>query len=215
MSLQDYYARRACEYEAIYHRPHPVRQHELAEITSDMRKALAKRRVPEIACGTGFWASVAAQVGESVLAVDISEEMLAIARRKELPRGKERFVAQDAYSLDSLDGAFDAALVNFWLSHVPKSRLQEFTAGLHQKLDPRAVVFMADNVYVPEVGGELVTRTECEDSFKLRELSDGSRHEVIKNYYSEGQLRGLFEPVSSQLETGMGKFFWWASYVTA
>ena len=43
------------------------------------------------------------------------------------------------------------------------------------------IVFVADNVYVPGIGGELVRKSSSADTFKLRELGDGSKHEVLKN----------------------------------
>jgi hypothetical protein len=75
-----------------------------------------------------------------------------------------------------------------------------------------AVVFMADNIYIPGLGGELIRKPCCEDTFKLRELSDGSKYEVLKNYYNANQLREIFEPLSSKLKIRMGDCFWWLNY---
>lgn len=213
MILQDYYNRRATEYEDIYHRRDPIRQKELTEIENAMKAALTNRNVLEIACGTGFWTAMAADVAKHILAIDISEKMLAIAKAKSLPNKRVKFCTGDAYSLDSVRGTFNAGIANFWFSHVPKSRLNDFLHRFHEKLMSGAVVFMADNIYVPGIGGELITKSGCEDTFKLRELADGSEYEVIKNYYNANQLREILEPLSSELEISVGDCFWWLSYL--
>ena len=86
--------------------------------------------------------------------------MLAIARSKTLPADKVEFRQGDAYALDSVPGPFDAGLANFWFSHLPKSRIDEFLTTFHARLVRGAVVFMADNVYLPGIGGELIERRE-------------------------------------------------------
>ena len=58
--MQNYYNRRAAEYEQIYRRDDPARQAELSSLTLAMQQTLAGRRVLELACGTGFWTERAA-----------------------------------------------------------------------------------------------------------------------------------------------------------
>ncbi len=214
-TLQNYYHLRAQEYEEIYYRPDPIRQKELANIAADMKTVLLDRSVLEIACGTGFWTAVVAEVAERVVAIDISDEMLAIAKAKGLSNERVKFCIADAYSLDSIKETFDAGLANFWLSHVSKSQLNDFLRGFHKKLISGAVVFMADNIYIPGIGGELIRQSGCEDTFKLRELSDGSKYKVLKNYYDANQLHEIFEPFSSRLKIRTGNCFWWLSYLVA
>ena len=211
--MEKYYSLRAKEYEEIYHRPDSIRQEELSRISNIPRKIMVERHVLEVACGTGYWTQIVAEVAQRVEAIDTSDEMLAIARAKGLPREKIRFCTCDAYVLDFFSGTFDAGLANFWLSHVPKSRLNDFPNCFHRKLEPRSIVFMADNVYVEGLGGELIEKPGCDDTFKLRKLSNGSRYEVLKNYYNENQLCEVLEPFSSNLTIRMGDCFWWLSYL--
>jgi len=211
--IEQYYNRRAKEYEEIYHRKDPIRQKELAEIATMMKDVLSNRCVLEIACGTGFWTAVTAEVAEKVVAIDISDEMLAIAKAKGLSNKRVKFCNADAYSLDSIKKTFDAGLANFWLSHVPKSQLNDFLRGFNKKLISGAVVFMADNIHVPGIGGELIRESGCEDTFKLRELSDGSKYKVLKNYYDASQLLEIFEPFSLGLKVRMGDRSWWLNYL--
>src|SRR4030095_4307148 len=174
--LAEYYDRRAREYERICFRDDPVRQGEQETIATAMRHLFRDRRVLEVACGTGFWTEKISSVVQYLCAIDVSPEMLAIARSKALPADKVEFHQGDAYALDSLPELFDAGLANFWFLPLPKSRIDEFLAEFHTRLVPGAVVFMADNVYSPGIGGELVERPGVADTFKMRTLSDGSRH---------------------------------------
>jgi SAM-dependent methyltransferase len=213
--LTEYYGRRAGEYEQIYFRDDPVRQGEQETIATTMQRLFRDRRVLEVACGTGFWTEKISSVVQYLCAVDASLEMLAIARSKALPVDKVEFRQGDAYALDSVPGRFDAAVANFWFSHLPKSRVDEFLAAFHARLVPGAVVFMADNVYLPGIGGELIERPGVADTFKMRTLSDGSRQAVLKNYYSAAELKDILQRLATDLKVHVGQCFWWVSYIIA
>ena len=210
--MREYYDRRAREYEQMYRRDDPVRQAEQAAMADALRAALAGRRVLEIACGTGYWTSVIAEVARHVLTTDVSEEMLAIAREKELPADKVEIRLADAYDLVEIPGTFDAGVAMFWLSHVPKDRMKEFMDQFHARLLPGSSVFLADNVFVPGIGGELISRPGSPDTFKRRALADGSQYEVLKSYYDADQLRDLLEPWATKLQLRFGASFWSAEY---
>lgn len=213
--LRDYYEQRAGEYDEIYGRADPLRQAEQNELAAALRAALAGRHVLEIACGTGYWTRAIADVAAQVVATDASEAMLKLARDKGLPPDKVTLRRADAYALADLPGSFDAAVACFWLSHVPRDRLPGFLAQLHARLARGAIVFLADNVFVPRLGGELLTRAGQADTFKRRTLRDGSVHEIVKNYYSADELRALLQPASQRLQLRSGQCFWWARYATA
>jgi SAM-dependent methyltransferase len=208
--LEQYYDRRAPEYEQIYHRDDPIWQKELGEIAFALKRVMENKQLLEIACGTGYWTAIATETVQSVTAIDISEQMLAIARSKNLPNAT--FMLADAYSLESVKGCFDAGLANFWLSHVPKAQLSNFLRALHKKLKANSVIFMADNIYVPGLGGELIAKPNCKDTFKVRLLADGSKHEVLKNYYTKDELCRLLKPFGSELKINAGIYFWWLCY---
>lgn len=211
-SLVDYYSRGAAEYESIFERDDPVRQDEQAALTSAMQAALRGRRVLELACGTGYWTERLAVVAEEVLATDASEEMLGLARSKPLDRHRVRFQLADAYKASAMEGDFNGGLANFWLSHVARSRLRQFLAQFHQRLESGSVIFIADNMFVPGLGGELVAVPGAEDTFKNRTLSDGSRCDILKNYFDADELQAIFTPWGRNLRIHRGECFWWATY---
>jgi SAM-dependent methyltransferase len=212
-SLIQYYSRRAREYEEIWHRADPVRQSEQSAIIGVMRKLFRGRRVLEVACGTGYWTALLADSAAHIVAVDASRDMLELARAKRLPRERVEFQEGDAFGLENVPGPFDGGFANFWLSHVSRTRLSEFLAGFHRQLAAGAVVFLADNVAVPGVGGEPVAPAGSVDTFKRRTLADGSEHLVLKNYFTEDDLRRLLAPGGTELRIHIGRCFWWASYV--
>jgi len=51
---------------------------------------------------------------------------------------------------------------------------------------------MADSLYVPELGGKLITKKGDENTYKLRISKDGSEHLVLKNYFSVDELIRIF-----------------------
>lgn len=210
-NLRRYYDQRAPEYEQIY--VPRDRQHgsELGELARQLRDALRDRNVLEVACGTGYWTACAAGVAKAVTGTDASLAMLTHAREKALPQSV-LFRVADAYDLRRVPGEFDGGLAMFWLSHVPRARLRAFLDGLHARLEPGGVVFLADNVHVPGVGGDLLPADEGGDTYKLRRLADGGRYRVLKNYYSEKELRDLLAPGTSDLVVRMGTHFWSATY---
>jgi SAM-dependent methyltransferase len=211
-ALRRYYDDRARVYDDMYLRRDPTWRKNLEALAHEMSNALCGRRVLEVGCGTGFWTEVAAKVAAHIVAVDASEKMLKTARKRKWRCANVGYIHGDAYSLDEIPGKFDAGLANFWFSHVPKSRINAFLSSFHDRLERPAVVFMADNRYVAGIGGQLIAKVGIEDTFKLREAADGSRHEVLKNYYSADYLRQLFSPMTPDLKIDETKYFWSVRY---
>ncbi len=210
MTLHSYYQKRAPTYEQAFEGEDHGRQMEIAEITKDLQSAMEGRDVLDVACGTGFWTVRAAETAKSIVAVDAVQETLDVAQEKTY-RCPVDFKIGDAYALESITGKFNGGMTTFWFSHVPKSRIHEFLSGLHAALKPGSTVFIAENMYVPGRGGELITKPGEEDTYKRRTLPDKSVEDVLKNYYSEEELRKIFSPFA-HLKITMKKCYWWVQY---
>jgi 2-polyprenyl-3-methyl-5-hydroxy-6-metoxy-1,4-benzoquinol methylase len=208
-NINEYYNKRANEYEQIYHRDDPVRQSELSKIKNLVRNSFRNKSVLEIACGTGYWTEAAVKTTINITAVDYSTKMLEVAKAKNI---KANLVIDDAYSLDNVNGNFNAGLANFWFSHIPKSKIKSFLFTFHKKLQPRSVIIMADNIYDREFGGEFIEKTNDENTYKNRMLKDGTSYHIIKNYYNEEDLNTIFKMYSSEIKIHFGKFYWWIKY---
>jgi ubiquinone/menaquinone biosynthesis methyltransferases len=79
-------------------------------------------RLLDVATGTGKVAAdlhTCVQPGGSVLAVDISPGMIAVARRRFADRAGLEFVVGDAMALPTEDGTFDAATIAFGMRNLP------------------------------------------------------------------------------------------------
>ena len=116
--MLDYYARRAREYERIYHKPE--RQAELRDLQRRIVGLLAGRDLLEIACGTGYWTERIAPSAASIVATDAGDEVLDVARSKGYPPGRVRFANADAYNPAVVKGRFSALFAGFFWSHVPR-----------------------------------------------------------------------------------------------
>lgn len=209
-NLRDYYARRAGEYERIYAKPE--RQEDLARLRGILPTLLDGRDVLEIACGTGYWTQFVASRARSVLATDINDEVLALARAKAYARGNVGFARLDIYSDDALDGRFDAGLAAFWWSHVPRQELGRFVESFHRRLEPGALVVLVDNRYVEGSSTPLTPSDEHGNTFQTRSLEDGSRYEVLKNIPDETEIAAALGASALSLEYDELEYYWYAAY---
>jgi demethylmenaquinone methyltransferase/2-methoxy-6-polyprenyl-1,4-benzoquinol methylase len=82
-----------------------------------LRRVLAGARVLDIATGTGDVAFLAAQYGHTVVGLDFSERMLAIAREKD-PDGRIRWINGSADRLPFSDRSFDCITSAFALRNL-------------------------------------------------------------------------------------------------
>jgi ubiquinone/menaquinone biosynthesis C-methylase UbiE len=207
-----YYNERAHEYEKVYFRNDPIRQKEQILIQQKLQKLFTDQSILEIACGTGYWTQFIAKTAKHITALDYSNEVLNIANKKNISPSKVNFLQRDAYQLDKISGNFEGGIANFWFSHIPKFRIQKFLNQLHNKLGSGTTVFMADNIYIKSIGGTLIYKENDPNTYKLRTLDNGTKYEIIKNYYTEEELKNIFIPVSNDLQIYMGQCFWWVSY---
>jgi SAM-dependent methyltransferase len=210
-ALIDYYDARAPHYDEAPAGPTPSW---VDEIVAAMRSALAGRHVLEVACGTGLWTRRLAAAAATVTAVDAAPAMLALARRAVADHPNVTVRPADAYRLDALDTTFDGGLAMQWWSHVPYARHAEFLTGWHARLAPGAAVFVADNQLTPPWHERLLRPAGEPDSYEPRELPDGSRHRIVKNYFTADQLHALFAPhaAGARVRLTMGIRWWWLSY---
>jgi SAM-dependent methyltransferase len=205
--LVAYYQARAPHFDRGYAEPLPDW---VAEMTARMQDTLRGRDVLEVACGTGHWTRLAAQTAARITAVDPAPAMREISTAKLAGCDHVQVRDGDAYRLGSIPGVFTGGLAMQWWSHVPRARHDEFLAGWHTRLGPGAAVFLADNQLTPPWEEVLIRRGE--DTYEPRVLPDGSEHVIIKNYFTEADLRARFGRYATDLAITMGTRWWWLSY---
>lgn len=149
MSDRDYWERHARRYDAslkwVLGRPLP----RMLELASDAVRG--KRRVLEVAAGTGIVTSAIAQASDSVVATDYAAAMVEALEQRVLDAGLENVTCEqaDIYALPYTAGEFDAVVAANVLHLVP-----DLPAALHA----------LRNVTKP--GGSLVVPTFCHDETK-------------------------------------------------
>lgn len=204
--LEDYYAKRAREYEQVYEKPE--RQRELAWLRERVPRLFAGRTVLEVACGTGYWTQYIAPAARHVHAGDINEPVLEIAREKQLPPGKVTFFRGDAVTLEGVPAGCDAAFAGFWWSHVKKSGVRQFVANLASRLQPGSVVGILDNSFVAG-SSTPISRTDAEgNTYQKRVLNSGEEQEVLKNFPSAAELTEAVRPVAREAHLETLAYYW-------
>jgi len=204
--LESYYAKRAREYERIYDKVE--RQEELAWLRDRLPRLFEGRRVLEVACGTGYWTQVLARRAEHVTACDVNEPVLEIAREKPIRRGRVSFVRADAFSPGGLCDGCNAAFAGFWWSHVRKSDLSRWLAGMAGALPKGSLLAMLDNRYVEGSSTPVSRRDAQGNTYQVRPLLSGETHEVLKNFPTAAELADAVRPFAAEAHLEETRYYW-------
>jgi 2-polyprenyl-3-methyl-5-hydroxy-6-metoxy-1,4-benzoquinol methylase len=94
-----------------------------ARVLANFIGRIAERRILDVGTGTGRAALLLARGGAKVTAVDASEQMLDVARRRAVEQGVSvNFNVGDAHHLEFKDRSFDVAVSLRVLMHTPRWR---------------------------------------------------------------------------------------------
>jgi demethylmenaquinone methyltransferase/2-methoxy-6-polyprenyl-1,4-benzoquinol methylase len=192
----------------------PARQHDLQRLRERLGRLVAGHDLLEVACGTGYWTQVMAATARHILATDISEAMLALARAKAYGPGRVELAQADAWHLEALSGPFTAGAALFWWSHMPKSSIRPFLDQLHRVLPSHAPVIFVDNL-PSDCRWTPVVRIDTEgNTYQRRVLRTGEEFQIIKNYPSEAELRATVAELAEAVEYTAFTCVWVMSYLT-
>ena len=184
-TMMHYYQLRAPEYEGVYAKPE--RQADLHTLREWLAGEARGLTLLEIACGTGYWTSVAATTAKGIVATDFNLGPLEIARSKSLGTHVS-FSLADAFALPDFGLVFDGGMAHFWWSHVALADQQRLLGHFASKLRTGAKLLMIDNNFV---AGSMtpISRTDAlGNTYQLRRLGSGGEHEVLKNFPSNEEL---------------------------
>lgn len=186
-SQAEYYRRRAGEYDATAYGDVAAASARAARLVAEMDPS---GTVLEIACGTGLWTEALAGQAETVTAIDVAPEAVAIARDR-VRSNNVRFEVADVFSWTTT-ARFEVIFFSAWLSHVPMSRFAEFWQLLRGLLAPGGRVLFVDE-HVEDRDKE--TYLPGGDEIAERQLRDGSKYRIVKNFVDpeplERRLHGL------------------------
>ena len=205
--LVAYYAARAQEYEKIYDKPE--RQADLTQLSAQLQTLFRDRQLLEIACGTGWWTRRLAPAVRSVLATDINEPVLDIARSLIDPAAPVQFQQDDLFN-SRIRQRFDALFGGFIWSHIPLEQLDDFLGRCCRWLHPGGRLVLADNRFVPGSNTPISHTDARGNTYQTRRLDDGSTHQVLKNFPEPDFLKEKLAPHCRNVALHMLEYYWLA-----
>ena len=107
--------------------------------TVEMSGAQPGDRVLDVCTGTGDLALEFARRCDEVVGIDLSPEMLAVARKKDR-EGKAHFLQMDATRLDFADREFDVSAISLALHDMPPEAREETLRELARVTQKRIVI---------------------------------------------------------------------------
>ncbi|MGV1757416.1 class I SAM-dependent methyltransferase [Rhizobium sp. A22-96] len=143
--IRDYWSKRSETFDLAFgHRIAPGPEADAWQ--KPIRAALGSqpKRVLELACGTGEVTRLIHDLGHEVTALDFSEAMLAVARKKHAGKPRLRFLLADAEQTMEPDAAYDAIVCRHlvWTLTQPEETFREWLRLL--KPGGRLVIFDGD-----------------------------------------------------------------------
>ncbi|WP_020653472.1 class I SAM-dependent methyltransferase [Massilia niastensis] len=204
-----YYERNAARYDKGYDRPE--RQDDLAGVRAQVKALLGGHAVLELGCGTGYWTALLDEVAASVVAVDASPAMVALARERGRGLSKVDYRVADAFDLPQDLERFSAVFVGFLWSHLVRERQEVLLAHLRMRLGKDVLLVLLDDEYV-EGSSLTIARTDLQgNTFEIQADADGTRHELPKGYPTDSQLRKRLGPVVREIRIMRWDHYWMLS----
>jgi SAM-dependent methyltransferase len=209
-----YYAARAGEYDDWYlrrgrysHGPiHDAAWN--AELDSAGRwldELPLRGSIVELAAGTGWWSPLLAGKGELSL-YDVNEAPLELARERLLAhRLRAHLHVRDAWA--EPDRQVDGLFAGFWVSHVPRPRLDEFLALARRWLLPGGTFAFIDSLPDPQSGA--ADNPAPDGDVAVRRLADGREFRIVKAFHAPDELRAALRRTgfADAEVTTTGRFF--------
>jgi demethylmenaquinone methyltransferase/2-methoxy-6-polyprenyl-1,4-benzoquinol methylase len=161
--------------------------------------------IVELAAGTGWWSPLLAIKGTLSL-YDGSAAPLERARERLLAHGlRAHLHVRDAWA--EPDREVDAVFTGFWLSHVPRDRLDAFLALVRRWLKPGGTFAFIDSRLDPQ--SSAADHPPPADDRSVRRLDDGREFTIVKVYYEAAELAAALERAGLEAPavTTTGRFF--------
>ncbi len=192
----DYYRARAEEYDEWWYRKgrydrgeeFTQKWFEEAQHVRDKLHQIPKvNHILELAPGTGIWTEELIKLGDRVTAVDASSEMIVINHAK-LQSDSVDYIEADLFTWDSSQ-EYDLVFFSFWLSHVPREKLEPFLQKVGKLLKPDGYFFMLDSRRIHESTAADHQLPEDDNVIMERVLNDGRSFDIVKIFYETNALK--------------------------
>ncbi len=162
-------------------------------------------QIVELAAGTGWWSPLLADKGELSLYDGASAPLDRARERLVAHRLRAHLHVRDAWA--EPDRAVDALFTGFWLSHVPRARLDEFLGIVRRWLKPGGIFAFIDSR--PDPQSSAIDHPTPADDASVRRLDDGREFTVVKVYYEPAELEAALARAGfdDAAVTTTGRFF--------
>jgi SAM-dependent methyltransferase len=195
-ATRDSYDRTATSYAERFHRhldDKPIDRSILAAFADLIRRGVNKR-VLDVGCGTGFTTALLAERGLDVVGIDLSDNMIAHARRL---HPNLDFDVGSMLSLDADHGSVGGVCAWYSIIHVPDTHLAEVFAEFHRVLAPTGRVLLAF-----QVGDEPRVLTEAFDQHVALTFFR-RKPELVARHLSESGFRVTAELIRQADDDGL------------
>ena len=140
--------------------------------------------IVELAAGTGWWSPLLAAKGELSMYDGASAPLDRARERLVAHRLRAHLHVRDAWA--EPERPVDAIFTGFWLSHVPRARLDEFLGIARRWLKPGGTFAFIDSLSDPQ--SSAADHPAPADDVSVRRLSDGQEFTIVKVYYEPAEL---------------------------
>jgi ubiquinone/menaquinone biosynthesis C-methylase UbiE len=118
-------------------------------------------------------------------------------------------VRGDLRALPLADHGFDLVTLGFWFSHHPRQDYGALFGEIHRLLAGNGRVWMIDNNPPAEGNARrLAGQDQFGNQLIRRWLSNGREFVILKNYFTEQQLRQVLEPQFELMSITHKQFYW-------
>ena len=161
----------------------------------------------------GLLDRIIAKAASSILATDINDTVLEIAKSKHYFPATVNFQIADIFNLDN-STKHESLFGGFIWSHRKLQDLHAFISTANKSVANGGTIAFMDNNYVE---GSNLPITETDDSgntYQTRTLGNGTTHRVLKNFPSERFIRELLGDQVTDLEYISLQYYWILKYKT-
>jgi demethylmenaquinone methyltransferase/2-methoxy-6-polyprenyl-1,4-benzoquinol methylase len=204
-----YYKARAQEYENVYAKPE--RQIDLRVAEQLLQNAFAGKRVFELACGTGYWTEIIARTAISIIATDVNDAVIEVAKSKSYYPAIVDFRIVDIFNIPKLNKQ-ENLFGGFIWSHIKLQDLSTFIAIVNDLVENGGTVVFIDNNFFPKSNLPIIETDDCGNTYQIRKLEDGTMHKVLKNFPSEDFIRRMLIDNAGELEFINLQYYWIVKY---
>ncbi|WP_414587810.1 class I SAM-dependent methyltransferase [Scytonema sp. PCC 10023] len=202
-----YYSARAEEYDewfyrtGRYDRGEEINQrwfNEVAVVKNALYQIGAVENILELACGTGIWTQELLNIGKQITALDASQEVIEINRRK-LGSPNVEYRQVDLFSWEP-DAEYDLVFFSFWLSHVPPTLVDSFLAKVYTSVRVAGQVFILDSRFEATSTAKNHILENNGDIYITRKLNNEQEFKIVKIFYQPEELHDKLTQVGFHAE---------------